>query len=111
MVDSGNFQVVVFDLKGNRLSAWGERGKQSDQFRFGMPNGIAVDGCGLVYVSDHKNRRVAVYTPEGEPLQMLQSDHQPRLRPRDVAVDGSRVVFVGEGRVQVMERSGVTCQE
>ena len=111
MADSGNNRVVVYDLDGNVLQMWGEKGRELGQFRMLPPNGLDVDDCGLVYVSDLTNRRVVVYTHDGKPLQSLQIDGQPKPKPRDVAVSGDTIALVGEGRVAVFKRSGVVCRE
>ena len=84
VVDSLNHRVQVFDLDGNFQFQWGDQcslylhpdrgcedpdgdgplGKTDAQFD--SPWGISFDAQGRVYVADSANKRIQVFTPEGE---------------------------------------------
>lgn len=84
VVDSLNYRVQVFDLDGNFQFAWGDQcslylhpdrgcedpdgegplGKTDGQFD--SPWGVTFGPQGRVYVADSANKRIQVFTPEGE---------------------------------------------
>jgi len=57
-------RIQKFTDKGEFLRQWGETG--SGDMRFRIPNGLAVDEQGRVYVADFMNKVVKVYTAKGE---------------------------------------------
>ncbi len=56
-----------------------ERGTENGQFN--MPSDVATDAEGRIYVADHGNNRVQVFSPEGEWLQNIEI-----ALPSDIAV-------------------------
>jgi 4-amino-4-deoxy-L-arabinose transferase-like glycosyltransferase/sugar lactone lactonase YvrE len=56
ITDPEQGRVIVYNLEGEPLEAWGERGTGDGQF--GKPLGIAVDNKGNIYVTDPYNHRV-----------------------------------------------------
>ena len=84
VVDSLNHRVQVFDLNGEFQFAWGDQcsiyihpdrgcddpdgdgplGKTDAQFD--SPWGITFDADGRAYVADSANKRIQVFTPDGE---------------------------------------------
>ncbi len=84
VVDSLNHRVQVFDLKGEFQFAWGDQcslylhpdrgcedpdgdgplGKTDGQFD--SPWGVSFDAQGRVYVADSANKRIQVFTPDGQ---------------------------------------------
>jgi len=60
---------------------------------FSVPHDVAVDSHGDVYVLDGGNRRVQVFTADGEYLREITGF----LTPRGVAIDENDVVYVLEG--------------
>lgn len=74
---------------------WGETGTEPGQFR--DPTGIAVTG-GEVFVSDARNGRIQVFTPEGGLLRVIgESGEGPGQlgRPMNLAIHGERL-FVAD---------------
>ncbi len=61
---TGNNRIVKLSPEGRYLLEWGETGSGPGQFR--TPHGLAMDSEGLLYVGDRSNRRVQVFTQEGE---------------------------------------------
>ena len=51
--------VNVFDHIGNHINQFGSQG---DHYQFKSPIGIALSSNGNIYVSDHNNKRILIYT-------------------------------------------------
>jgi sugar lactone lactonase YvrE len=89
--------------------------------RFWLPEGVAVDGSGNVFVADTGNNTIRKITPSGVVTTLAGSADQPgsadgtgaaaRFRePQGVAVDGSGNVFVADyynGTIRKITPSGV----
>ncbi len=58
-----NSRVVKLDKNGKFLKTWGSKGTAEGQFD--MPNSIAVDAQGNVYVADLGNKRIQVFDNDG----------------------------------------------
>jgi DNA-binding beta-propeller fold protein YncE len=71
VADTWNHRVQVFDLEGNLLLSWGSfmdtgGGADGEPGAFWGPRDVALDAGGRVYVADTGNKRVQVFSPEGE---------------------------------------------
>ncbi|MGB0099125.1 MAG: Ig-like domain-containing protein [Nocardioides sp.] len=98
--------VTVFSPDGECLRSWGSTGSGDGQFR--TPYGVStamdpVTGEELVYVVDALNRRVQVFTTEGEFVGKFGTGGEPdepgtltTLRRASVATDGSGDVWVAD---------------
>jgi len=93
------------------LGAWGGPGTAAGQFR--IPNGIAADDMGHVYVAETGNSRIQKFDSHGRLLAVLggtpgAGDGQFN-GPYGVAVDGFGDVYVADtrnNRIQKLSPSG-----
>lgn len=98
----GNALVHHLNREGRRLRTWGMAGSGPGQFR--LPHGVCVarrDGREAVYVCDRENRRIQVFTLDGEYL----AEVTGLARPTDIVVDtaGLRYITELEHRVTVLD--------
>ena len=72
VADTWNYQVQVISPEGEPITRWGERGEfgtgaaTDPVYGFWGPRDVVVDAQGQVYVSDTGNKRVRVYTSDGQ---------------------------------------------
>jgi DNA-binding beta-propeller fold protein YncE len=59
-----NARVHRFAGDGRLVASWGEPGQGPGQFH--LPHSIAFDDGGRVYVADRSNRRIQIFSPEGQ---------------------------------------------
>jgi tripartite motif-containing protein 71 len=94
---SGPYQkVLVIDRTAQVIRTLGENEKLS------FPNGVAVGGDGIVYVTDSNNGRLLAFGTDGQiRAQVGRGAGQGNLGlPRGLAVDGSGRVFVADATGQ-----------
>jgi DNA-binding beta-propeller fold protein YncE len=60
----GNNRIVKFDKDGNYLMQWGSTGSENGEFR--DPHALAMDSQGRLFVADRTNRRIQIFTQNGE---------------------------------------------
>ena len=65
----GNDAVHRFGKGGNYELSWGGPGKEPGQFR--LVHDIKIDPLGRVWVSDRENKRVQIFTQDGELLAVI----------------------------------------
>lgn len=70
-----NSRVAKFTKDGNWAKDIGKRGSAPNEFN--TPHGITADARGNIYVADRGNRRVQVYTPELEPVRIIEGMGAP----------------------------------
>jgi DNA-binding beta-propeller fold protein YncE len=58
-----NARIVKLDKTGRFVKTWGSKGAEAGQFD--MPNSVAVDAQGNVYVADLGNKRIQVFDNDG----------------------------------------------
>lgn len=63
-----NARVHRFTADGTLVKSWGTPGKGEGQFH--LPHSIAFDDSGKLYVADRANRRIQIFTPDGDFLGM-----------------------------------------
>ncbi len=61
-----NARVHRFSADGQLKTSWGTPGKGPGQFH--LPHSIAFDDAGNLLVADRSNRRIQIFTPDGEYL-------------------------------------------
>jgi len=59
-----NCRVHRFTRDGRLVKSWGTPGKDEGQFH--LPHSLAIDPEGRLYVADRGNKRIQIFTPEGE---------------------------------------------
>jgi len=96
LIDRSSSQVRVYDFDGNHLRSFG-RGGQGPGEIGDFPFDITVDDEGRVYVGDIGNRRINIYTADGERV-----DEIPF--PSQAACCRLRLVFAEEGGLWMHER-------
>lgn len=57
-------QVLILNLKGKILKRLGSKGRKLGQFE--LPNGLAVDKKGNLFVSDSQNMRIQIFNKNGK---------------------------------------------
>jgi DNA-binding beta-propeller fold protein YncE len=63
-----NARVHRFTANGKLVTSWGSPGKEPGQFH--LPHSIAIDPQGRLYVADRANRRIQIFSPDGDYLGM-----------------------------------------
>ncbi len=72
VADTWNFRIIVLSPDGDYIRSWGQRGEYGWEARtepfdaFWGPRAVAVDNQERVYVADTGNKRVRVYTSDGQ---------------------------------------------
>jgi DNA-binding beta-propeller fold protein YncE len=61
-----NARVHRFTRDGRLVTSWGSPGHAPGQFH--LPHSIAIDPNGTLYVADRANKRIQIFTPDGEVL-------------------------------------------
>jgi DNA-binding beta-propeller fold protein YncE len=110
-----NARVHRFTRDGQLITSWGAPGHAAGEFH--LPHSIAVDGEGKLYVADRANKRVQIFTPDGDFIDMWTGMGGPNdiTRGKDGTFaiaeqeDGGRPAFVcvrdAEGNVLVRMES------
>jgi tripartite motif-containing protein 71 len=96
---SGAAAVVarIRDVDGAFLTTWGSSGSGNGQFS--LPEGVATDGSGHVYVADTNNDRIQKFDASGTFLTTwgsVGSGNGQFDSPIGVATDGSGNVYVAD---------------
>lgn len=98
--DTSKQQIVVFDLAGNFLFAFGEPG--SSEGHFNAPQGLAIDAANNVFVADTLNARVQVFDQDGKFIRLFgeRGDRPYQFdNPRDLAFDSEGNLHIVDARM------------
>ncbi|XP_005108312.1 uncharacterized protein LOC101853493 isoform X2 [Aplysia californica] len=88
IADSANHCVRIFDSAGSYTGQFGGYGRRDGQMKF--PYGVASDQAGNIYVADHYNNRVSLFTDKGVFIEhLLTSEKDGITRPKGLAVMNS----------------------
>jgi sugar lactone lactonase YvrE len=104
--DSGNNRIrkvssgVITTLAGNGTAGYAGDGGPASSAEFNLPDGIAVDAAGALYIADRNNSRIRKIA-NGAITTIAQD-----LWPIDVAVDAAGDVYIVDSSNQVQEFSG-----
>lgn len=109
VVDQDQTRIQVFDLQGNFLRFFGEKGDSEGQFL--EPQGITIDPLDLVYVSDEQRNNVQVFSRGGEYLYQIGKSgvHGADLNePESMTIRKGRLYVADEEnqRVQIFDLRG-----
>ena len=98
-------RILVLDRStGKEIRTFGTKGKGPGQFL--MPNAIAADGNGYLYVSDQMNCRFQKLDTSGKPLLAAGEpgdSYGAFARPRGIAVGPDGVVYVVESEFEIVQ--------
>ena len=92
--DYSKHQVVVLNSDLTFSSAFG--GEGSAKGKFESPQEVAFDSIGNVFIADHNNFRIQVFTAEGKFLRIVEKSGGKLKWPVGVAVNTEGVTFVSE---------------
>ena len=95
VADSQAQAVLIFDLQGQPVGRFGQRGGGAGEFNF--PTHITADAAGHLFVTDSMNGRVQVFDDQGHFLRQVgRLGDVPGCfsRPKGVAVDREEHLFV-----------------
>ena len=116
VADTGNDCVDVFDADNyklqRRLGKPSSKHDQTEPGLFSLPEGVAVDKDGNVYVTDTFNDRVEVFDADGEFISTFgQNGDAPANfeRPKGIAIDCDGHIWVvdaGQNMVKVYNNKG-----
>lgn len=116
VADSGNDVIDVFDADTykylRQIGKPSHKHEQTDPGTFSLPEAVAVDADGNVYVTDTFNDRVEIFDADGNFISMFgkigdaPADFE---RPKGIAIDGDGHIWVvdaGPNQVKVFNQSG-----
>ncbi|MCC6533484.1 MAG: 6-bladed beta-propeller [Burkholderiales bacterium] len=85
-----NCRVHRFSADGRLIKSWGTPGKGAGEFH--LPHSIVVDRAGRLYVADRSNKRIQIFSPEGEFLGMWTG----MGGPNDIALGNDGTFYIAE---------------
>lgn len=98
----GNTRIVHFDKDGNMLRSWGVAGSGPNQFN--NPHNIVVADGGKVFVADRHNKRIQIFSPEGELIKIW--DHLGTPWGLDASADKLYLTDGNKEQVMVLDFDG-----
>ena len=116
VADTGNDVIDVFDADTfkylRQIGKPSHKHEQTDPGTFSLPESVAVDADGNVFVTDTFNDRVEIFDADGNFISMFGKNGDAPAdfeRPKSIAIDGDGHIWVvdaGQGQVKVFNQSG-----
>lgn len=98
VIDTAAHRVLMFDLKGNFLDGFGQRGRKPGEFNY--PTSVAVDKEGRIYIVDTLNFRIQAFDKANHFLFAVGQAGDGSgffSRPKGVAVDSFGHIYSTDG--------------
>jgi sugar lactone lactonase YvrE len=98
----GDPRVLRFDRNGKLIRSWGGKGKEPG--KFDVAHGIAIDGKGMLWVTDRENQRIQVFDTDGKFIR----EHKYAGLPcgLDIGTDSIYMVNGFAGQIVKMDLNG-----
>ncbi|XP_041362214.1 tripartite motif-containing protein 2-like [Gigantopelta aegis] len=93
--DSGNHCLKVFDSSGKFLRRMGAYGTADGCLKF--PRGVCTDSLGNIYVADHYNNRISVFSQTGGFSCQLVTSSNGLHHPQGVAISSNQNLYITHG--------------
>jgi DNA-binding beta-propeller fold protein YncE len=112
VVDAARHRIEVFDLQGQHLYGFGQRGTGAGEFNYPTHLALTQDAPMSLYVTDAMNFRIQKVDPEGNPLQIIGSIGDVTgsfSRPKGVATDSAGNLYVVDAlfdNIQIFDGEG-----
>lgn len=110
LVETGNHQISILDLSGNKIKSFGERGSKEGEFNY--PTSIWIDNDGLVYIVDALNFRIQIFDADGNFVNMFGKNGNGTgfmASPKGIATDSHGNIYVVDAlfhAVQIFDKQG-----
>lgn len=95
IVETASHRVSIFDLEGNRIRTFGERGTGEGEFNY--PTSICTDNNGNVYVVDTLNYRIQIFKADGTYVSQFGENGNGTgylAAPKGIAVDSYGHIYI-----------------
>ncbi|KAK3083691.1 hypothetical protein FSP39_001528 [Pinctada imbricata] len=102
--DSGNHCIHIFTKEGKLLTTFGGYGRENGDLRF--PYGIVCDKEENIYVADHYNNRVSMFTSSGTFLRHVITPEMRLKRPQSLSMCNlmtHNILYVTHGDLKAHE--------
>ena len=96
-ISSNSHRIIMYDFDGNQVGSFGSRGGAPGEFN--LPNALAINSQGNIYVLDAGNFRVQVFNATGNFLSSwgkVGNGLGDFSRPRGLAIDPQDLVYVSD---------------
>lgn len=97
---AGNNRIVKFSADATFIMDWGQTGGEDGEFR--DPHALAMDSQGRLFVGDRSNKRLQIFTQDGEHL----TTWYQFGRPSGVFIDGNDTLYVADSESSTRRNGG-----